>query len=70
MQALNIKGKYKVQSLERLRRPKHGLLTSGSALKKRNIKIYTKGPIYTKLKCCQVRGLHSIAGPAFDRTDV
>jgi hypothetical protein len=22
---------------------------------------YTKGPIYTKLVCCQVRGLHSIA---------
>ena len=26
--------------------------------------------IYRKLVCCQVRGLRSITGPAFDRTDV
>ena len=26
--------------------------------------------IYRKLECCQVRGLRSIAGHAFDRTDV
>ena len=26
--------------------------------------------IYRKLVCCQVRGLRSIAGHAFDRTDV